>query len=383
MRDTYSVPLDEEKQLKVELEKRTDNEAVRIKRYLAMPDLTRTDGSPIAEMVNRISAQPAFKGFDTITTPEIVSTEIGFDLFDFPKDHPARNHSDTYYVDDEHILRTQTTVMWYYYLQEPEVQERMARGESVGAFSFGKVYRKDEIDRHHMNVFHQLDGWFLVPKDEEVIGPKELQDVLMSIAKAVFGDEVVGRFNPDTFPYTDPSLEMEIDKDGKWVEVLGSGVVKGSVLEKFGIDSSKWNGWAFGFGLERLAIVSMELPDIRLLWSNDERVKKQLILGQKYKEVSKFPPVVRDISFVVDRDGFILNDYFDRIRELGGERVEEVALLDKYENAAKFGEGKISYTFRITYRDLEKTLTNEEVNALHAEVEKATQAEFGGTIRLS
>ncbi|MDB5266439.1 MAG: Phenylalanine--tRNA ligase, alpha subunit [Parcubacteria group bacterium] len=381
MKNTYKVPLDEEKTLVAELDKRTDAEALRIKRYLAMPDLSRTAGSPIREMVERILAQPSFANFDVMETPEMVSTKIGFDLFDFPTDHPARNKSDTYYVDDDHILRTQTTVMWYYYLQQKEVQERMARGESVGAFSFGKVYRKDEIDRHHMNVFHQLDGWYLAPKDKEEIGTAELQAVLSSIAKAVFGEEVAGRFNPDTFPYTDPSLEMEIDKDGKWVEVLGSGVVKGSVLEKFGVDSSKWNGWAFGFGLERLAIVSMELPDIRLLWSEDERVKKQLVLGQKFKEVSKFPPVVRDISFVVD-ETFVLNNYFDAIRTEGGDTVEQVELLDKYENATKFGEGKSSYTFRITYRDLNKTLTNAEVNDLHAKIENMTMEDYGGVIRV-
>lgn len=383
MRNTYKVALDEQERLLKHLDTRADSEALRIKRYLSMSDLSRASGSPLSEMVKRVLEQTSFENFDIIETPEIVPADISFDLFDFPADHPARSKSDTYYIDEKNILRTHTTVMWYYYLQEKEVQERMARGEAVGCFSHGKVYRKDEIDRHHMNVFHQLDGWYLAPKDKETIGVEELQKVLNSIATAVFGEGVIGRFNPDTFPYTDPSLEMEIDKNGKWVEVLGSGVVKGSVLDKFGIDSTKWTGWAFGFGLERLAIVSMELPDIRLLWSEDERVKKQLVLGNKYKEVSKFPPVVRDISFVVDKTSFVLNDYFDAIRDIGGDMVEEVALIDKYENAEKFGEGKMSYTWRVTYRDLNKTLTNEEVNALHTKVEEMTVSDYKGTIRVS
>ncbi|MBX4198688.1 hypothetical protein KW800_00180 [Candidatus Parcubacteria bacterium] len=383
MQKTHHISLDDEKALILSLDKRTDAESARMRRYLGMPDLSRTHGSPIHEMVERVLARPEFKNFDIIETPEIVPADISFDLFDFPANHPARSSSDTYYVTDKNILRTHTTVMWYYYLQLPEVRERMARGESVGSFSFGKVYRKDEIDRNHMNVFHQLDGWYLAPKDKEPLGEEELKGVLLSIAKAVFGEAVISRFNPDTFPYTNHSLEMEIDKNGKWVEVLGSGIVKDSVLEKFGIDSTKWNGWAFGFGLERLAIISMELPDIRLLWSEDERVKKQLVLGQKYKEVSKFPPVVRDISFVVDNASFVLNDYFDSIREIGGDQVEQVELIDKYENAAKFGADKTSYTFRITYRDLNKTLTNSEVNDMHAKVEEATAKEFGGVIRLS
>jgi phenylalanyl-tRNA synthetase alpha chain len=364
------------------LDKRDDQEAARIKRYLSMPDLSRTAGSPIKEMVDRILGLNDFKDFDVIETAEIVPADISFDLFDFPANHPARSKSDTYYVDDKNILRTHTTIMWYYYLKEAGVIERMKKGEPVGCFSFGKVYRKDEIDKRHMNVFHQIDGWYLAPKEMENMGEETLKEVLLSIAKAIFGNDVKGRFNEDQFPYTNPSLEMEIDIEGKWVEILGSGVVKDSVLEKFGVDSSKWNGWAFGIGLERLAIVSMNLPDIRLLWSQDERVKKQLKLGHTFKEVSKFPPVTRDISFVVDKD-FVLNDYFDRIRDIGGEQVEEVALLDKYENAEKFGEGKISFTWRITYRDLNRTLTNSEVNEMHSKVEEATTKEFGGVIRTS
>ena len=93
-------------------------------------------------------------------------------------------------------------------------------------------------------------------------------------------------------------------------------------------------------GLERLAIIGMELPDIRLLWSEDERVQKQLKLGQKYKEVSKFPPVIRDISFIVDTASFSPNDYFDLVRDVIGDMAEEMALIDEYENAEKFGVGK-------------------------------------------
>jgi phenylalanyl-tRNA synthetase alpha chain len=382
MRENYTVSDSEGEHIRRFLAERTDAEAGRIKRYLEMPDLSRMTGNPINEIAQKVVSAPEFSNFDIIETPEIVPVDISFDLFDFPKDHPARSKSDTYYVDDNHILRTHTTVMWYYYLQEESVKKKMEAGKSVGCFSFGKVYRKDEIDRHHMNVFHQIDGWFLTPKEESIIGTETLQNVLSSIAEAVFGKGVVTRFNPDTFPYTDPSLEMEVDKNGKWVEVLGSGVVKGSVLEQFGVDSSKWNGWAFGFGLERLAIVSMELPDIRLLWSEDERVKKQLKLGNVFKQVSKFPPVVRDISFVVGND-FILNDYFDSIRTVGGETVEEVELLDKYENSEKFGEGKISYTFRIVYRHLDRTLTNAEVNKLHSEIEEMTVKQFEGVIRVA
>jgi phenylalanyl-tRNA synthetase alpha chain len=376
------IPRTEEELLRSTVESRNDFEALRIRRYLAMPDLSRTPGNPICGLVERILAIPDFKNYDAIDVPEIMGTDIVFDLFNFPKDHPARSKSDSYFVDDTHVLRTHTTVMWYYWLKEESVRKQIEAGEAVGALSFGKVYRKDEIDRKHMNVFHQIDGWYLARKEEKVITIDDLKKVLSDIAKASFGPDVKYRFNTDTFPYTDPSIEMEVDKDGNgtWVEVLGAGVVKGSVLDNLGVDSSIWNGWAFGFGLERLAIISMELPDIRLLWSDDERVKKQLKLGTKFKEVSKYPPVVRDISFIVNKD-FIPNNYFDLVRDVIGDMAEEMTLLDKYENDEKLGAGKVSYAYRITYRSIDKTLTNDEVNTLHKELETATIKNFSATIR--
>lgn len=380
MSDNIKIKSKEEEDLKRQLENRHDAEGERMKCYLAMPDLSRTPGSPIHEMVERILALPDFKDFDTITIPEIVPADVTFDLFDFPKDHPARSRSDTYYVADNSILRTHTTVMWYYHMRDEGIKKRMAEGKPVGAFSFGKVYRKDEIDRQHMNVFHQIDAWYLVPKDQKILGKEDLEKVLSEIAKAIFGENLNYQFKPDFFPYTDPSIEMEAEINGRKVELLGSGIVRGSVLEKFGVDSSKWNGWAFGFGLERLAIVSMDLPDIRLFWSQDERVKKQLKLGNKFKEVSKYPPITRDISFVVNKD-FIPNNYFDLIRDLGGDLVEQVELLDKYENAEKFDKDKISYTYRIIYRSNERTLTVEEIDPIQDKIYQQTASQFGAELR--
>jgi phenylalanyl-tRNA synthetase alpha chain len=375
----------DETRLRAELDARTDIDAERMKRYLAMPDLSRTPGSPLHEIVERVKALPAFKGFDDIEIPEIVPAPISFDLFDFPATHPARSTSDTYYVDAKNILRTHDTVFWYYYLNHPVIKERIAKGEKLGALCYGKVYRKDEIDRRHMNIFHQMGGWYLVPESEPLT-IEDLKDALSQVVKSVFGPETTFRFNPDTFPYTDPSLEVEVGVTGaaahaagsEWIEILGAGMPKANVLAKMNVVG--YHGWAFGFGLERLAIIGTEVPDIRLFWSEDERVKKQLKLGQKFVEVSKYPPVVRDISFIVGKD-FIPNNYFDLVREVLGDTAEQVALLDTYENEAKLGAGKVSYAYRITYRSLDKTLTNEEVNALHAELEAATVKNYGATIR--
>ena len=376
----YEVKTEVEKDLLAKLEPKTDVQSLRMKKYLSMPDLSRTTGSPIHEIVQRILVQDDFKDFDIIKVPEVVPVDISFDIYGFAPDHPARSPSDTYFLDEKNILRPHTTVMWYYYLNQPEVKERMAKGEAVGFFSFGKVYRKDEIDRNHMNIFHQMDGGFLIPKSKKVINVEDLQKVLSDIAKAVFGPDIKYRFNPDTFPYTDPSLEMEIEVGGRWIEVLGCGIMTDNLIRNLGLNPEEWSNWAFGFGLERLAIISMDLPDIRLFWSEDERVKKQLVLGQKYHEVSKFPPAVRDISFIVPKT-FVPNDYFDFVRETIPEIIEQVELLDKYENDQKFGADKLSYAYRITYRSLDRTLTSEEVEKIHKNLEAETAKNFEATIR--
>ena len=377
----YQIHTDEEQKIRASLEARQDTDALRIKRLFAMPDLSRTEGSPIKDLVHKITSAESFASFDRVQVPEIVPTDVAFDLFDFASDHPARSTSDTYFAGPQHILRPHTTVMWYYYLNLPEVKRRLAQGEDIGVFCHGKVYRKDEIDRTHMNVFHQIDALYLTPKRKNELTLEDLQKVEADVVKAVFGEGIEYRFHEETFPYTHPSTEIEIKKGNDWIEILGSGVVKGSVLAKLGVDPEQYNGWAFGFGLERWAIISMELPDIRLLWSTDPRVTSQLHMGQKYKEVSKYPPVVRDISFIVEKS-FAPNNYFDLIREtVGEEMIEEVQLLDKFENAAKFGDNHVSYTYRIVYRSLERTLTSEEVDALHKKLESATTAQYRATVR--
>ena len=374
---TITINSEEEKKVKKELEERQDAEGLRLKRFLNMPDLSRTPGSPLKEIVDRASKVKSLEGFDIIEIPEIVSTHILFDLFNMPEGHPARSKSDTYYLDENHVLRTHDTVFWYYYLNDETIKKRIENKETLGVLCYGKVYRKDEIDRKHMNVFHQFGGLYIGPDDKVKITPDDLKNTLSEIAKSVFGD-VNFRFYEHNFPYTDPSFEMEAEINGQWMEMLGSGMARKSVLANFGLTG--YHGWAFGFGLERLAIASMSLPDIRLLWSEDERVKKQLRLGQEFKEVSKYPPITRDISFVVKKD-FIPNNYFDLIRDLGGDLVEEVKLLDSYENEIKFGSGTTSYTYRIIYRSNERTLTTEEIDPIQDKIYQETAKQFGAEIR--
>lgn len=375
----YTISTKEEAGLIKDLQNRGDSESKRIKKYLSMTDLSRDASSPLKEIVDRASKTKSLQNFDVIKIPEIIPAEILFDLFNMPEGHPARSKSDTYYVDENNVLRTHDTVFWYYYLTHPDIKKRLEKKETLGAICYGKVYRKDEIDSRHMNVFHQFGGLYIGPDDGKQISPDDLKSALTEIAKGIFGENVEFRFYDHNFPYTDPSFEMEAFINGQWIEMLGSGMARKSVLKNFGVEG--YHGWAFGFGLERLAIASMSLPDIRLLWSEDERVKKQLKLGTAYKEVSKYPPVVRDISFVV-KDNFIPNDYFDLIRETVGENmIEEVKLLDEYADENKFGKNHKSYTYRIIYRSLDKTLTNEEVDNIHKALETKTKEAFNAKIR--
>ena len=362
------------------LQSKTDFKSLRIKQLLALPDLTRTEGSPIKFLIDAIVNLRRFDDFDIIDVPEIVSVRNNFDLLNTPPDHPSRRETDTYYAEKNWVLRTHTTVMWPYYFSEENIKQLETEGE-IGALCYGKVYRKDEIDRSHYPVFHQIDGLYICRKDMKIIGIPELTEVLVDIAKNIYGADVEYRITEDTFPFTDPSIEVAIKGDNQWLEVLGAGVVHTQVLKNLGIDPSIYNGWAFGFGLERLAMIKMAIPDIRIFWSTDKRITNQFKdLNSYFHEISKYPMTYRDISFIVNKDTS-LNNYYEIIRGYAGDLVEEVSLLDKYENDEKFGEDKISYTFHIVYRSNERTLTNDEVDKIQELIETRTKQELNAVVR--
>lgn len=369
-----------EKEMLALLEKRTDFKSLRIKRLLALPDLTKKANSPVKILFDQILNLPRFKDFDIVDFPRIVTVENDFDLLNTPKDHPSRRETDTYYITDDYLLRTQMTAMWSFYLKDKEVLARLEKEGEIAALAPGIVYRKDEIDRHHFPAFHQIDGLLISKKSKKVINQNELKAVQIDLAQGVFGKGIEYKFLDDEFPYTVESLEMDIMFNGNWLEVNGAGLVNPIVLRNFGLDPEIYNGWAFGFG-DRLAMIKMGIPDIRILWSDDSRITSQFKdIDSKYKEVSKYPAIVRDISFIVDKS-VALNNYFEIVRECGGDLIEEVKLADTYENEKKFGAGKVSYMFRITYRSFERTLTNEEVNTIHDKIMDKTRAELQATVR--
>jgi phenylalanyl-tRNA synthetase alpha chain len=370
-----------EAELVASLEARTDIKAERINKFLALPDLTVKENSPIKILVDRIISLPRFADFDIVRIPKIVTVADEFDTLNSPKDHPTRKETDTFFIDESNHLRTQMTVMWPYYLKDKEVLAKLEKDGQVMALAPGLVYRKDEIDRKHFPAFHQVDGLLLCKKSKKVITLEDLKEVEVEMTKSIFGDEVEYRFLVDSFPFTDPSVQIEIKFGDDWMEILGSGLVHTQVLKNLGIDPDVYNGWAFGIGIERLAMVKMGIPDIRVFWSEDSRITSQFKdINSKFKEVSRYPETTRDISFIIDKK-INLNNYFEIVRDFAENIIEEVKLIDEYEDAKKFGADKKSYTFRITYRSHERTLTGEEVNKIQDQIIAKTKTELQAVVR--
>jgi phenylalanyl-tRNA synthetase alpha chain len=364
-----------------ELEKRTDIKAERIKRLLELPDLTKKENSPVKIVADQLVKLPRFADFDFVDFPRVVSVADNFDVLNAPKEHPSRKETDTYYLTDNDVLRTQTTVMWPYYLRNKEILEQLKEKGHVGALSTGIIFRKDEIDRNHYMAFHQIDGLYICKKSEKVITVKDLEDVQIDLAKGIFGENLEYKFLVDSFPFTDPSVEMDIMFKGEWMEVNGAGLVHSQVLKNFGLDPEIYNGWAFGFGLDRLAMVKMGISDIRILWSADTRITSQFKdINSKFKEVSKYPETSRDISFIIDKN-INLNNYYEIVRDFAENLIEEVKLIDEFESEEKFGKDKKSYTFRIVYCSPERTLTNEEVNIIQDKIREKTRQDLNAVLR--
>ena len=214
-------------------------------------------------------------GFEAVEGPEIEYDRFNFELLNVPKNHPARDAQDTFYIDDNVVLRSQTS----------PVQARImtTRKPPIRIISPGRVYRADEVDATHSPVFHQIEGLVI----DENISIADLKGTLDTFARRLYGEGIVTRFRPSFFPFTEPSAEVDLTcascrgkgcrmcKGTGWIEVLGAGMVNPRVLEMCGIDSKKYQGFAFGMGIERLTLLKYNVPDMRYLYENDVRFLKQ------------------------------------------------------------------------------------------------------------
>ena len=256
-----------------ELEKRLENEKVDV----TMPVEGRSAGSlhPMSIVLEQLLDIFTGMGFEAVEGPEVELDHYNFELMNIPKNHPARDAQDTFYIDDNVVLRTHTS----------PVQARImtTRKPPIRIVSFGRVYRADEADATHSPVFHQLEGLVI----DENISMGDLKGTLDTFARRLYGEGVTTRFRPSFFPFTEPSAEVDLTcaacrgkgcricKDTGWIEVLGSGMVNPMVLEMCGIDSRKYSGFAFGMGVERLSNLKYNVPDMRYLYENDVRFLRQ------------------------------------------------------------------------------------------------------------
>ncbi|KAK3060994.1 hypothetical protein LTS18_007255, partial [Coniosporium uncinatum] len=393
---------------------------------------------------------PGYKYHNTLSP--IVSVHQNFDSLGFPADHPGRSRTDTYYLNKSTVLRTHTSAH-----QADVFRSNASSGYLISA----DVYRRDAIDRSHYPVFHQMEGaqtwdrlslpanttlaeqvWQDVeslPKhDIQVLDPnptvhpsrnplqtphhsleeaeaiathlkRSLENVVVEIftqarrAAAASGDAdalkeapLQVRWVEAYFPFTSPSWELEVFWQGDWLEVLGCGVVKQELLTNADVPSRL--GWAFGIGLERIAMLLFSIPDIRLFWSQDARFLSQFSSAReigRFVPFSKHPACYKDVAFwlsgssssgsaaggagaTATKAAFHENDVMELVRDVAGDNVEDVRLIDEFTHPKT---GRRSMCYRVNYRSLEKTLTNEEANEMHEKLRQRLVETLGVELR--
>lgn len=394
--------------------------------------------------ITRELIESRFPGYKSYTKFfPIVTTHQNFDSLGFPADHPGRAKTDTYYINKDTVLRTHTSA------HQADV---FRANESDGFLISQDVYRRDAVDGSHYPVFHQMEGamtWdrskisgdytqriledvkAIPAHDMDVEDPnptvhsernplqseyhsleeceamaahlkRSLENVVVEIfsrarAAAAASTEKVSDEEPlkvrwveAYFPFTSPSWELEILWQGSWLEVLGCGIVKQEILNDAGVPTR--SGWAFGLGLERIAMLLYNIPDIRLFWSEDSRFLSQFSASEpiaRFVPFSKHPACYKDVAFWLPKPassagGQVVaaplheNDVMEVVRETAGNLVEDVRLTDEFTHPKT---GRRSMCYRINYRSLERTLTNKEANDLHEEIRGKLVRQFGVELR--
>lgn len=214
-------------------------------------------------------------GYEVVEGPEVEYQEYNFTKLNIPEGHPARDEQDTFYINDQILLRSQTSPVQARVMEQGKLPIRM--------IAPGRVFRSDSIDATHSPSFHQIEGLVV----DKHITMTDLKGTLDEFAKELFGADTKTRFRPHHFPFTEPSAEVDVScfkcggkgcrfcKGEGWIEILGCGMVHPNVLEMCGIDSKTYTGFAFGVGLERIALLKYEIDDMRLLYENDQRFLNQ------------------------------------------------------------------------------------------------------------
>ena len=230
---------------------------------------------PLTIVLDELKEIVVGMGFEIATGPEVELDYYNFEALNIPKDHPSRDTQDTFYISDNVLLRTQTSPM--------QIRTMEKKKPPIRIIAPGRVYRSDAVDATHSPLFHQVEGLVV----DKGITMADLKGTLEVFVKRLYGDSTVVRFRPHHFPFTEPSAELDVQcfhchgagcslcKGEGWIEILGCGMVHPQVLENCGIDPEVYSGFAFGVGLERIAMMRYGIDDMRLLYENDLRFLKQ------------------------------------------------------------------------------------------------------------
>ena len=244
---------------------------------ISLPGALTESGSlhPLTQMLDRAIAIFRRMGFALADGPDVDDDWHCFDALNTPPDHPARNEQDTFYLPDGRLLRTHTSTV--------QIRTMTAAPPPIRVIAPGAAYRRDEVDATHSAQFHQIEGLYV----DENVSVGDLKGTLEFLMRELFGPETAVRFRPHYFPFTEPSFEIDVKskalKGGeRWIEVCGSGMVHPAVFEQVNAarkdnayDPEKWTGFAFGLGMDRLAMILFDIPDIRFFAQNDLRFLKQ------------------------------------------------------------------------------------------------------------
>ena len=221
----------------------------------------------VSRTVDEISEVFGRMGFSVAYGPEVEDEHHNFNALNIPSDHPARDPQDNFFLTHEKMLRSQTSTV--------QIRVMESTPPPIKIIAVGRVYRPDTHDATHYSMFHQCEGLLVAPKVSMV----DLKTTLFQFAKSYFGEEAEVRFRPSFFPFTEPSAEvdmkMKIKGKSRWVEIGGCGLVDPNVFDQVGYDNDKWQGYAFGLGIERIAMLKYGIQDIRLLFENDARFLRQ------------------------------------------------------------------------------------------------------------
>jgi phenylalanyl-tRNA synthetase alpha chain len=255
---------------------------------LTEPGFVTSNGLGRRHIITRVREELcevfARMGFETADGPELEDDEHNFVRLNIPAEHPARDPIDNFYVDDPRkvqsprMLRSQTSTVQ---IRVMEAAVKAGGGQlrhPIKIVAPGRVYRPDTVDATHSFMFHQIEGLYI----DRAVTMADLKTTLVQFAQAYFGEDSEIRLRPSFFPFTEPSAELDMkirfrsDQPAKWVELGGCGMVHPNVLQGCGIDPEQWQGFAFGFGIERIAMKRYEIPDIRMLFENDIRFLSQL-----------------------------------------------------------------------------------------------------------